>query len=182
MKATCCPVYGEWYSRFMQGLHERTGDDVRPDLGVSIEVLHECLKRLDKRYLESTIPKEKETCANLGFFMSVGFCAALRGEEIVKVDLYNLALHCVDALEHRTPFVPVALLGKFKGETGTRHHIIPVAATTASGIECSRWTTRIIESRRDRHIRRGWLYQDEEGKWLKASSLEEEMMQLLESV
>ena len=35
MKATTCPVYGEWYSRFMQGVNEMMGGDVRPDLGIS---------------------------------------------------------------------------------------------------------------------------------------------------
>ena len=87
------------------------GDDIRPDLGISIEVLHECLQTLDKRYVDSVDPVEKERCATLGFLMSIGFSARLRGEEIVKIDLYNLALHCIDALDHQTPFVPIPLLG-----------------------------------------------------------------------
>ena len=61
--ATNCPVYGHWYSRFIQGVHNRMGDDIRPDMAISIEVLHAMLKRLDRQWMEKTDFKAKKAVA-----------------------------------------------------------------------------------------------------------------------
>ena len=57
-----------------------------------------------------------------------------------------------------------------------------MAAVTKSGIDNARWTLRLIKMRRDRHIRRGWVFQDEAGNRLKASDLEEDTFRVLEEV
>jgi len=53
----------------------------------------------------------------------------------VRTDFYNLKVHVNDTLEHQTLFVPICLLGKFKGETGMRHHIIAIAGKTKTRID-----------------------------------------------
>ena len=39
LTATSCSVYGIWYTKSMQAVHERMGEDVQSDLGISIELL-----------------------------------------------------------------------------------------------------------------------------------------------
>ena len=180
--ATDCPVYGHWYTRFMQGVHNRMGDDIRPDMAVSIELLLEMLKRLDKSWEASKLWKEKMEVAELGFFLAAGYSAALRGEEIVKMDMREILLRWEDALGGDIPFIPLPLLGRFKGETGHRHHIIPIAAVTESKIRNDIWCTRLVQVKTQMNITRGWVFAHKDGKRKKASDYEEGMMLLLENI
>ena len=41
---THCSLSLIWYERFMQGLHNKMGDDVRPDLAISVKLLLSMLK------------------------------------------------------------------------------------------------------------------------------------------
>ena len=65
--ATNCRVYGDWYERFMMGVHSRMGDQNEPDTAVSIDVLHEMLKRLEVRVVLSTNQQEITFSIELGF-------------------------------------------------------------------------------------------------------------------
>ena len=76
--ATTSPVYGLWYERFMEGLHERMGDDYRPDLGISIQLLHAMLKYCITAFLTSDSVEVTGSTINMGFILSMGFAAALR--------------------------------------------------------------------------------------------------------
>ena len=49
-------MYGKWYMKLMQGVCERMGNNVRLDLGMSIELLHTSLIFLDKWYIELKDP------------------------------------------------------------------------------------------------------------------------------
>ena len=37
---TDSPTYSLWFERFIRGMHNRMGDDIRPDEGVDIDLLH----------------------------------------------------------------------------------------------------------------------------------------------
>ena len=50
----------------------------------------------------------------------VGYCCALRGEEIPKCDLGGTMKHFEESGAHTSPHVIVALIGRIKGETGLR--------------------------------------------------------------
>ena len=66
--ATNCRVYGDWYERFMMGVHSRMGDQNELDTAVSIDVLYEMLKRLEMRVVLSTNQQEITFSIELGFF------------------------------------------------------------------------------------------------------------------
>ncbi len=71
--------------------------------------------------------------ANLLHF---GYCCGLRGKEIVKVDVSGFLKYLVTGGEHvECPHVVVPLLGRLKGETGERYHMMILAWLTASGLE-----------------------------------------------
>ena len=94
----------------------------------------------------------------------IGFSAALRGEEIMMIDLHSLSEHLEDAAGHSLPFVPISLVGRFKGETGNKHHYMPVVAVSKSGLDNYGWSKRMVEVRQEEGRKRGWLFQDSEGK------------------
>jgi len=110
------------------------------------------------------------------FFMSVGYSTALRGEEIIKTDLYNLKVHTDDALEHHMPYEPIPLLQKVKGETGTRHHVIPIAAQTKTGLR------RISFLCKQGGLEIGCLLLDDKHKQVRAIELENVFRMVLEFV
>ena len=64
----------------------------------------------------------------------VGYCCALCGEEIPKCDLGGTMKHFEESGAHTSPHVIVALIGRIKGETGLRYHILPLVTRTRSGI------------------------------------------------
>ena len=43
---TDCPAYGLWFERMMSGCHKRMGDEIKRDRALSIDLMHELLKRL----------------------------------------------------------------------------------------------------------------------------------------
>jgi hypothetical protein len=49
----------------------------------------------------------------------------------------------VDGGTSATPHVMFTLVGRFKGEQGGRHQLMPVAAITGSGLEVRKWTERL---------------------------------------
>jgi hypothetical protein len=40
--------------------------------------------------------------------------------------------------------VVIALLGRFKGETGENYHLLPIMDTTPHGLEPGKWVGRLL--------------------------------------
>ena len=57
----------------MKGLYFRMGDDVKPDLAISVELLLEMLMLLKVKYLESYNLKEKLNIVELCVLLCGGF-------------------------------------------------------------------------------------------------------------
>ena len=70
------------------------------------------------------------------------------------------------------PHIMVPLLGRFKGETRERWHLLPIVWKTWSGIEAGVWATRLKSSLVERVRLHGFVYSDKKGKQTKASTLE----------
>jgi hypothetical protein len=60
---------------------------------------------------------------------------SLRGPEGLLLDLPGLLSSISEGLDHPTPYVTAALLGKVKGETHQRHHEMHSVVVTSSGLE-----------------------------------------------
>ena len=128
----------------MRCLHSRMGDEVRPDMAISVELLKEMLLVLKSEYLSSSKLEEKHRIAELGVILCSGFCAALRGEEIMKLTMNETLEHIEVGLRHEIPHIPMALKGRFKGETGIKRHIMLIVAMTNSGINNAFWYTALF--------------------------------------
>jgi hypothetical protein len=97
----------------------------------------------------------------------------LRGEEVVKMDIAGFLTYFAAGKEHpEFPHVMVPLLGRFKGETGERWHLLPIVWRTRSGIEAGLWASRLKESLLERRRLNGFVFSDKKNKQAKASTLE----------
>jgi hypothetical protein len=169
---TTCPSYGYWFERFMKGVHKRMGEEVRSDFALSIQVLHRILGHLDKEWTEARTVVIRQAVVELAMFLVAGFGLGLRGEEVVKMDIAGFMTYYEAGRDHASPHVMIPLLGRFKGETGERWHLLPIAWKTRSGIEAGSWAGRLLTSLLERNRRHGFVFSDKKGKQTKASTLE----------
>jgi hypothetical protein len=75
--------------------------------------------------------------------------------------------------------VVVPLLGRLKGETGERYHMMILARVTNSGLEPGKWADRLGESLRRRSIRNGFVFQTAKGKQSRIGDYEDDFIDRL---
>ena len=119
-------------------MHNRMGDDIRPYLAISLKVMGAMLRIMELDYSEAIGKREKAKISSFAMFNIAGYLGGLREEEIVKLDLFGLIAYFADGKSNTPPFVPMTLIVKFKGETCVKHHILPLAWITNSGIQCGK--------------------------------------------
>jgi hypothetical protein len=91
---TLCPTESEWYKRVDTGLKKRTGQDIRSQLGFSIEVMLVMLERMESRYTTLTEGDDRDDVLGAMTYACISYCNALRGNEGFKCDLGGLATTC----------------------------------------------------------------------------------------
>ena len=79
-------THTHWFGRFMTGLKRQTGEVVRQDKPITIEVLLASLKYLEARWRSCLPGQERLDISRMGAWFALGFCTALRGEEMLIVE------------------------------------------------------------------------------------------------
>jgi hypothetical protein len=141
-----------WYSRFIHGVHKRVGEVRKPDEIITIDVLHEVDKILEREWAASTTPKAKRRIAEMGAWMMGGFCTGLRGEEMLLVDMLGTS-KSVDRLmkdDAVDPHFKLIVIGRTKGvqQDGKKFGIPCVKVTKATGLRPGVWVKRLIDIKR----------------------------------
>lgn len=156
------PTDSPFFRRFLQGAHKRMGDLWIPDRALTIEQLLAAQDLLEEEWsgLHQTDPSDKRhKLAATGCLLTIGFSAALRGEELLKLDIGEVLRRWKGATTHPShPHCPVSLRGRFKGETGEKTHAMVLAKVSASGIETGRWMERFISLAVERKVTGGPLF------------------------
>jgi hypothetical protein len=98
----------------------------------------------------------------VGAYICILTAASLKGHEGFYVELAGLRRHIAkgrvgevppglnkstlltEEACKKLPHITVCLLGKFKGETGSNHHLIALANEAVSGLEPQRWIKKLI--------------------------------------
>jgi hypothetical protein len=180
---TPCPTYGYWYQRFSTGLHKRMGDVVKSDYAVTSEIVKELLDQLDSEWEAATSDAEKKRIADMGFLIAAGFLCGLRGEEIMKVDLGGLIKYLDKGRDHAAcPHLIVPLLGRLKGETGERYHMMVMARESRSGIVGGVWADRVVEVNRRNNRSKGYVFTKGRARQAKIADFEDEFINRLEGL
>lgn len=138
------PTNSPWFRRFMQGCHRRMGDVWIPDRPLTINELKCCMELLEEDW--KLFSRDIEGQANVCFAaitVIAGFFAALRGEEIVRLDLGLLNKHWEESMAHPDAHhVPLMLTGRFKRQVGEKSFCQPLALCSNSGIKICMWFER----------------------------------------
>jgi hypothetical protein len=180
---TTCPTHGEWFEKFTKGMHERMGDKVRQDLAISIEQMHELMKRYEERWEAAGDNRMIQRSVLFpALFCIVAFCCALRGEEVPLMSLTGTVMHWEEALAHKTPHVVVALLGKFKTLNSVKYHIMPLVLKTATGLKPGEWMKRMVCWYKNGGITTGWVFRDAKNGAARASEYEWDILCELERI
>lgn len=182
MSVTKCKTHGEFFERFVRGAHRRMGDIVKPDRALSLPILHVIMDMLSQEWELADVEEQESVALEASFYL-IAFCGGLRGEEIPLADITGITKWWNEGVvENVEPHVTVALLGRFKGETGEKYHLLPLAAETKSGLKPRLWIGRAIALLARKGITRGPLFRTTTGQPIHAGSMEYKFFFRLEEV
>jgi len=138
-----------WFTRFMEGLHKRTGEVRKPDRVLTISELHWVEKVLEDEWVLDGSLEHHKRVAEMGVWFIVGFCCGLRGEEHSLIELAG-SRNSLVSMEEEEPNFSVVLAGRVKGNQmeGMKVEIPCVAKTEGTGLEPGKRMKRLIDSLR----------------------------------
>jgi hypothetical protein len=144
-RLTQCPTDSVWFGRLQLGCKKRMGQDVRPQLGLSIDVMMEYMDRLETKWLLTIDNEERSLLCGVAAYSAISYGASLRGNEGFLLDLFGLRQH-INKGKHdwEHPHVAAPLLGRLKGEDGERYHMLLIASVTQSGLKIRQWLEQLV--------------------------------------
>ena len=174
-----------WMDRFIQGCRKRMGQDWRPDRAMSIKLVLSVLKAGQEVIaVESSSEKVADTITFCSYLV-ICYVLSLRGPEGLLVSLAPLIdqdglgslLQQGSSLGKSLLIVP--LLGKVKGESHRREHVLPCVEVTSSGINVRRWLDLLIETRKLTNQKEGPAITKSDGELFCTAELNEIFHDLL---
>ena len=180
---TNCPTQSLWFERFSRGCLYRMGEVVKQDLAISIEVMQCLMILFDKEWLAVSDDWKRSEIASVALYCIIAFCGSFRGHEVFLVDLYGLLKY--DALSATDPtmhYCMIPLLGQYKGETGDRYHLTPLAALTKSGLQLKLWVSRVCQHRRAERRTHGPVFADRWGNMVNPRVFESIILAKLQAI
>ena len=87
-------TYGAWWDFFTEGMNNRMGDNVIPDLAISLNLMGALVKMFELNFMEVTQLEEKSHIPTVSIFCITGYLGGLREEKIVKLSVWPQYLFC----------------------------------------------------------------------------------------
>jgi hypothetical protein len=110
----------------------KLGQDWRRNKAISIELLILVLEMVDLKTQEATLLPEKDHWIVFDSYVAVCYVLSLQGCEVLLMDLAGLHQKFATG---GTCYIVVVLLGKIKGESGDKAHLISCVPVTSCGIK-----------------------------------------------
>jgi hypothetical protein len=189
---TKCPTHSLWFSRWSKGCQTRMGFILKQNKALSLDVMLSLISEF-KEGIENALPgswDRQKLCMGLAYAV-ICFCASLRGNEGLIVDLSTLIKNLdrgnyedSDAkAKSIPPHVIIPLRGRFKGETGERCHLMPLANKTSTGIDIRGAVNLLIAARKEMKCKSSpWAFVDENGNKLPFGSMNDIILDRLEAL
>ena len=96
-------------------MHKRMGDEVHQDQAITLEMIYRLVDNLEKDYRDSGGNEKREHIANQAVFMLAAFLAAIRGEEVCKLNLGETRKFFLELMGNvKQPYIVISLCGRFK--------------------------------------------------------------------
>ena len=146
-RTSSAPTQSRLFARFMRGCEKRMGRLVLQNKALDIKILQRILHNYDLELLsKKTSSVRKRFIKMVRAYLVISFTGALRGGEGLMLEATSI---CAYNEEGRavTPneYVLATLLGRFKGETGERNVMLPLAAVTRSGIKIREAIDQLVD-------------------------------------
>ena len=134
-----------WFSRFMEGLHKRVGENRKQDEPITIDVLCALEEIIEREWSKSDRPETRLRAAEMGVWFLVGFCSGLRGEEMLLIELAGTAQDLRHLSDPRLPHFVLAISGKTKGNqlNGAKFGVPVVGQTSRTNLKPGKWIQRL---------------------------------------
>jgi hypothetical protein len=156
------------------------GDIVVLDYALSKDLYMAMVAQLEEDWQDAYTDAEKDKIAVFANLLNFGYLCGLRGEEIMKTDISGFLKYLdVGAADEKNPHVIVPLIGRLKGETGERYHMMVMAWVTMSGVMAGQWADRLGKSLVRRRRRNGFMFEDKKGNQAKIGQYDDEFTERL---
>jgi hypothetical protein len=130
-RLTQCPTDLEWFGRFHLGCKKLMGQDICPQLGLSIDIMKEYMERLELKWLFAMDKEDQDSLCAVGAYSALSYAASLCGNKGILLDLHGLRLYIAKGkYDLDNPHVVGLLLGRLKREEGECYHMLLMASTT----------------------------------------------------
>jgi hypothetical protein len=140
-----CPTNSVLFTKFIKGCEKRMGRTIRQDVALSVSILLAIQANLEREFkCTTTTLHRKRDVVILGSFLVIGFCDALRGNEVFLVEASNLCKYVEENKRLNRQYVIIPMMGRFKGETGERNIMRVLVNETHSGIRIGKWVERLV--------------------------------------
>jgi hypothetical protein len=173
------PCSSFWFYRFIEGARNRMGQDWRPNKAISIELLLLLLALADTKVSGAISACEKNRWTVFHAYVTVCYTVSLRGCEGFLLDLAGLNRKFNSGGDK---YIVIALLGKIKGESGDRAHLLPCVPFTSSGIDVKKSVSRLMDLKRTQGYEDGPAISDERGRVLSHRALNDSLLEVLEDL
>lgn len=153
------PCGSMWFQRFMVGCSKRMGQDCRPNQALSIQLVHEIIRRVELKAHGTDVQSERNKWILGGTYFVICFVLSLRSPEGLMADLEGV----IQFFDPDSDEVVVPLLGRFKGEHHVKQHLLTSCAITGSGLRVKRWMELAMAVHRRARRTVGPLFANERG-------------------
>jgi len=144
MRLSYDPCDSLWFSRWSTGCRKRMGQDWRPDLAISPEIMQLLLAECRIRMDEASTTAEIQEWTMAGSYFCMCYVLSLRGSEGLLLDLGALTKYNEPDARKTQHVVFFPLLGRIKGEDHSRHHLLASVHETSSGVTVKIWQDMLV--------------------------------------
>jgi hypothetical protein len=155
------------------------GQDWCPNKAIPVELLLLLLEAADLKIREAVSPREKNRWVVFHTYVVVCYTISLRGCEGFLLDLAGLNQKF---LAGGDKYIVIALLGKIKGESGDRAHLLPCVPVTSSGIDVKASLLRLMEFKRNQGYTDGPAISDVNDRVLSHRALNDSLLEVLKDL
>jgi hypothetical protein len=139
------PCSSFWFYRLVEGARIRMGQDWQPNKAIWIELLLLLLESTDLKVREAVSVCNRNRWVVFHAYVVVCYTCSLWGCKGFLLDLDGLNRKF---LTGGNKYVVIALLGKIRGETSDRDHLLPCMPITSLGIEVKASFQRLMDFKR----------------------------------
>ena len=133
---TQCPTQQKWFGLFLQGTEIQMGYATQANKPLSTPTIVRLLELVKREAEDKDVEWISNKLYKFRAAAAIAMCASLRGPVVFMVDLAGIIENInmgkngfmpsdpmkVGVDLSNAPYVFLAMLGEFKGETGIRHH------------------------------------------------------------